>query len=127
MKGHDREDDYHGWAMNLAAKANCFFNQSWMVISNHCESGSCSQNVDYWGGSQIVQLIGKVVAYRGAEEGRAVHTADLAAEVQKARTDAFFGLNLLQDRRPEHFGERVSETYRRTEPAMPEPLRLAGE
>ena len=47
MRGHDRENDYHGWAMDLAAQANAFFNQFWMVVSNHCEKAAYSQKVDY--------------------------------------------------------------------------------
>ena len=50
MKGHDRPSDYHGWAMDLAAQANAFFNQCWLVISNHCETGAYSQKLDYYGG-----------------------------------------------------------------------------
>ena len=104
MKGHDKGDDYHGWAMDLAAKANAFFNQMWLVISNHCETGAYSGGIDYWGHSQIVDPYGKVVAMLDSEEGLVVHTADLAAEVLQSRTAGFFGLNLLQDRRPQHYG-----------------------
>ena len=43
MKGHDRSSDYHGWAMDLAAQSNAFFNQFWIVVSNHCETGAYSQ------------------------------------------------------------------------------------
>jgi hypothetical protein len=28
IKGHDRSNNYHGWAMDLAAQANAFFNHS---------------------------------------------------------------------------------------------------
>jgi predicted amidohydrolase len=114
MKGHDRADDYHGWAMDLAAKANAFFNQCWLVISNHCEHGAYSQKLDYYGGSQIVDPFGKVVAYAAEEECVLTHTADLAATTLKSRTEGFFGLNLLQDRRPEHYGPLVDQGYRRT-------------
>jgi len=112
MKGHDRATDYHGWAMDTAAKANSFFNQCWLVVSNHCETGAYSQNVDYYGGSQIVDPYGKVVAYLEQEEGLVVHTADLAEEVLRSRSEGFFGLNLIQDRRPEHYGTLVDQAYR---------------
>lgn len=101
MKGHDRPTDYHGWAMDVSAQANAFFNQCWLVISNHCEKGVYSQGVDYYGGSQIVDPFGKVVEYLADEEGLITHTADLGDLVLKSRTEGFFGLNLLQDRRPE--------------------------
>lgn len=113
MKGHDRETDYHGYAMDLAAKANAFFNQSWLVISNHCETGVYSQKLDYYGGSQIVDPYGKVVAYLGQEEGLVVHKSDLEAVMLESRTTGFFGLNLLQDRRPEHYSDIVDQDYRR--------------
>ena len=113
MKGHDRDDDYHGWAMDLAAQSNCFFNQCWMVVSNHCETAAYSQQVDYWGGSQIVDPYGKVVGYLKNEEGLVVHTADLAATMLRSRTGGFFGLNLLQDRRPEHYAQVTDLGYRR--------------
>ncbi len=115
MKGHDRPSDYHGWAMDLAAQANAFFNQCWLVISNHCETGVYSQKLDYYGGSQIVDPFGKAVSYAAAEECVLTHTADLQEVLLRSRTEGFFGLNLLQDRRPEHYGALVDQGYRRTQ------------
>ena len=112
MKGHDRGSDYHGWAMDLAAQSNAFFNQFWIVVSNHCETGAYSQGVDYYGGSQIVDPRGKVVASLGADEGLVVHRADLHHEVLQSRTEAFFGLNLLQDRRPERYEAVLDQSHR---------------
>jgi predicted amidohydrolase len=112
MRGHERESDYHGWAMDLAAQANAFFNQFWLVISNHCEKAVYSQKLDYYGGSQIVDPLGKVVAYLKDEEGLVTHRADLADAVLKSRTEGFFGLNLLQDRRPEHYGYVLDQSHR---------------
>ena len=134
MKGHERGTDYHGWAMDLAAQSNAFFNQFWIVISNHCETGAYSQGVDYYGGSQIVDPRGKVVASLGAEEGLVVHRADLQQEILQSRTEAFFGLNLLQDRRPERYEAVLDQSHRypsqvlaSVAPARPaeRPLRLA--
>lgn len=116
MKGHDRETDYHGYAMDLAARANAFFNQSWLVIANHCETEAYSQGLDYYGGSQVVDPYGKVVAYLAQEEGLVVHRADLEEVVLQSRTTGFFGLNLLQDRRPEHYSALVNQDYRRCGP-----------
>jgi predicted amidohydrolase len=112
MKGHDRSDDYHGWSMDLAAQANAFFNQMWMVVSNHCEKNAYSQGLDYYGGSQIIDPHGKVVEYLAHDEGLVVHAADLRETTLKSRTEGFFGLNLLQDRRPEHYAALVDESYR---------------
>ncbi|HWJ72347.1 MAG TPA: carbon-nitrogen hydrolase family protein [Kaistia sp.] len=134
MKGHDRATDYHGWAMDLAAQSNAFFNQFWLVVSNHCEKGVYSSGSDYYGGSQIVDPTGKVVAYLADEEGLVVHKADLQAEILRSRTEAFFGLNLLQDRRPELYGALVDDSHRypaealqqgmigARQPAAPKPL-----
>jgi predicted amidohydrolase len=109
MRGHDRSDDYHGWSMNIAAQANAFFNQMWLVISNHCETDVYSGKIDYWGNSQIVDPYGKVVASLTDEEGLVVHTADLDTTVLASRTEGFFGLNLLQDRRPQHYRELTDQ------------------
>lgn len=110
MKGHDRSNDYHGWSMDLAAQANAYFNQMWLVIANHCEKDAYSTGVDYWGNSQIVDPYGKVVASLGEEEGLVVHQADLELTVMQSRTEGFFGLNLLQDRRPQHYGLLVDQS-----------------
>lgn len=111
MKGHDRQDDHHGWSMDLSAQANSFFNQMWLAIANHCEKGAYSAGLDYWGNSQIVDPYGKVVASLADEEGLVVHTADLAATVLASRTEGYFGLNLLQDRRPQHYQPIVDESF----------------
>jgi len=112
QKGHDRATDYHGWCMDLAAQANAFFNQMWLVCSNHCEKDVYSGHLDYYGGTQIVDPYGKVVEYLGDEEGLVVHRADLQQTMLASRTEGFFGLNLLQDRRPEHYSAVVEEAYR---------------
>jgi predicted amidohydrolase len=116
MRGHDAASDYYGEIMNLAARANAFFNQSWLVISNHCETNAYSRHVDYFGNSQIIAPTGQVVARLDQQEGLAVHTADLRARVFSARNEAYFGLNLIHDRRPEHYqilsrgyGEQAAE------------------
>jgi predicted amidohydrolase len=104
MKGTDPDSDYYGASMNLCARANAFFNRMWLVVSNHCETAAYSTGVDYWGHSQIVDPHGNVVSASGQEEGLVLHTGDLAAEVLRARTESFFGVNLLADRRPQHYG-----------------------
>jgi predicted amidohydrolase len=127
MKGHDRTDDYHGWSMDLAAQANAFFNQAWLVVSNHCEKGVYSEGLDYYGGSQIVDPYGKVVSYLAEDEGLVVHRADLRQTTLASRTEGFFGLNLLQDRRPEHYGALVDESYRHPDQQALETVAGSGE
>jgi predicted amidohydrolase len=112
MTAHDRNDDYSGWAMDLALTANAFFNQMWIVVSNHCEKKAYSEKLDYYGGTQIVDPFGKVVAYLTDGEGLVVHRADIHRTIIEARTTAFWGNNFLQDRRPELYGNLVDESHR---------------
>lgn len=90
-----------GEYMDLCARSTAFFNQTWMVVSNHCEQGAYSERLDYYGGSQIVDPRGAVVARTGLDEGLVVHTADLVQEISAARTHSGIGQSFLDDRRPE--------------------------
>ena len=74
--------------------------------------GGLLAKIDYYGGSQIVDPTGKVVAYLGDEEGLVIHRADLQDAILKSRTEAFFGLNLLQDRRPERYEAVLDQSHR---------------
>jgi predicted amidohydrolase len=127
MAGHERVGDFSGWAMDLAVQSHAFFNQLWVIIANHCEKGAYSERRDYYGGSQIVDPCGKVVAYLGDEEGLAVHRADLQQEITRARTLAFWGNNLLRDRKPEHYGPLLDMSHRHpgaSRVPAEEPMRL---
>jgi predicted amidohydrolase len=105
MRDHDPAGDYYGWAMDTFVQANALFNQMWVIISNHCETGAYSTNTSYYGRSQIVDPAARVVAVApDGEECVVTHTADLRGEVLRARTAGLFGKNFLQDRRPEHYG-----------------------
>jgi hypothetical protein len=42
--------------------------------------------------------------------------------ILQSRTEAFFGLNLLQDRRPEHYGLIVDQSYRQPTAAASGPV-----
>jgi hypothetical protein len=81
----------------------------WLVISDHCETGAHSTGVDYYGGACIINPTGEEVATLGPKEGMITYTADLDVEVLRSRTESFYGLTLLQDRRPELYRE-VSAT-----------------
>jgi predicted amidohydrolase len=109
MGGHDRTSDYCGSRLDLCARANAFFNQMWLAISDHCESNAYSTSLDYYGGAQIVDPRGEVVAAVGDGEGMAFCTADIEATTIRARTQDFYGLTLLQDRRPDLYS-RITET-----------------
>jgi hypothetical protein len=41
----------------------------------------------------------------GTEEGMILHRADIAKEVMLSRSESFYGLSLLQDRRPDIYYE----------------------
>jgi predicted amidohydrolase len=98
MQAHDRTSDYYGKMMDLCCTSNAFFNQIPLACSNHCESGVYSQRLDYYGRSQIVDATGTVVAASDGEE--CIITHDIA--IGQAETKyAFFGHDLLADRRPD--------------------------
>lgn len=107
MKGHDLEHDDYGRALILAVCANAFFNQMWFLVSDHCEVGVYADLIDYYGNSCIVDPNGQVVASLGREEGLVVHSADIAESILESRTQRYFGLNLIQDRRPELYASLV--------------------
>ena len=60
----------------------------------------------------LVLPTGRVVACRGESEGLALHRADLRAAVLQSRTEAFYGMTLLQDRRPELYQAATDQSYR---------------
>lgn len=70
------------------------------------------QQRHYYGDSQIVDPCGKVVACLGAGEGIVTHRVDLRVAVLQSRTEAFFGLSLLQDRRPERYAALLDQSHR---------------
>jgi hypothetical protein len=109
-----------------------------MVCSNQVNRPPTEGCPNYYGHARIIAPTGKIVAELGHEEGLVTATVDLQGELERARTLDFFGLNLLQDRRPEFYGLLADkEIYYRAEaqpllapPAhesampRPEPLRV---
>lgn len=118
MKGHDRATDFNGQALDLMARAQAYMNQVWMVVSNHCEKGAYSTHDDYYGGSQIVDPGGRVIAYAADEERLVVETIDLDEMIWRVRTEDMFACNLLQDRRPELYGTLIDESFKYPRPAL---------
>jgi predicted amidohydrolase len=99
MEGHNRAADYYGKMMDLCCESNAFFNQIPLVCSNHCEADVYSQGLDYYGRSQIVDATGRVIAVsEGDVEGVITHEITTGDSEEKF---AFFGHDLLADRRPE--------------------------
>ena len=96
----------------LAALAKPAFADTGNLLGVFKNWSAYSTGTDYYGGTQIVDPNGKVMAYLKDEEGLAVHTADFRAAVAKSRTNGFSGLNMIQDRRPEHYGRLTDLSYR---------------
>jgi predicted amidohydrolase len=104
MKGDDPATDYYGYTYDLLSRSMALANQMWMVCSNQVNRPPTPGCADYYGHSRIIAPDGKIVAEVGHQEGLATATVDLEAGIERGRTLDFFGLNLLQDRRPEYYG-----------------------
>ena len=104
MKGDDPETDYYGYTYDILSRANALSNQLWMVCSNQVNRPPTPGCANYYGHSRIIAPTGKIVAEIGHEEGLVTATVDLREGIEHGRTLDFFGLNLLQDRRPEFYG-----------------------
>jgi predicted amidohydrolase len=103
MKGDDPETDYYGYCYDILSRANALSNQLWMVCSNQVNRPPTPGCADYYGHSRIIAPTGKIVAEIGHDEGLVTATVDLADGIERGRTLDFFGLNLLQDRRPSFY------------------------
>jgi predicted amidohydrolase len=104
MKGDDPATDYFGYTYDILSRANALANQLWLVCSNQVDRPSTPGCANYYGHSRIVAPNGQIVAEIGHEEGLVTATVDLREGLERGRTLDFFGLNLLQDRRPEFYG-----------------------
>lgn len=104
MQGDDPDTDYYGYTYDLMTRAMAFANQFWMVCSNQVLRPPTPGCANYYGHSRIVAPTGKIVAEVKHEEGLATATVDLLGDIERARTLDWFGLNLLEDRRPEYYG-----------------------
>lgn len=104
MKGDDPETDYYGYTFDILSRANALMNQMWMVCSNQVNRPPTPGCANYYGHSRIIAPNGQVIADGGHNEGLVTATVDLQAGLEQGRTVDFFGLNLLQDRRPEYYG-----------------------
>lgn len=104
MKGDDPAIDYYGYTYDLLSRSMALANQMWMVCSNQVLRPPTPGCANYYGHSRIIAPDGKIVAEIGHEEGLATATVDLQEGIERGRTLDFFGLNLLEDRRPEYYG-----------------------
>jgi predicted amidohydrolase len=104
MQGDDPETDYYGYTYDILSRANALSNQLWMVCANQVKRPPTPGCPNYYGHSRIIAPNGKIEAEIGYEEGLVTATVDLLGGIERGRTRDFFGLNLLQDRRPEFYG-----------------------
>jgi len=104
MKGDDPATDYYGYTYDILSRANALSNQLWMVCANQVNRPPTPGCANYYGHSRIIAPNGEIVAELGHEEGLVTATVDLREGIERGRTRDFFGLNLLQDRRPEFYG-----------------------
>jgi predicted amidohydrolase len=105
MKGRDRAFDYHGWAMDTSAASAAFANHVWVLVSNQCTQDAYNGKLDYYGHSQIVAPDGLTRAAVQWDPGLVMSEVDIREEIRASKTERFFGLNMLQDRRPEIYGD----------------------
>ncbi|HEV2528179.1 MAG TPA: carbon-nitrogen hydrolase family protein [Thermomicrobiales bacterium] len=104
MQGDDWSTDYYGYTYDLFSRSTALANQIWLISSNQVMRPDTPGAANYYGHSRIVGPDGRIVADTGYAEGLAIATVDLDGAVEQARTRDFFGLNLIQDRRPAHYG-----------------------
>ena len=105
MKGDDHTDDYYGYTYDILSRSNALMNQMWMVCSNQIGRPDTPGTPNYYGHSRIIAPNGTVITDIGYSEGLAIASVDLVQGIEDGRTMDFFGLNLLQDRRPTYYGD----------------------
>ena len=103
MKGDDPETDYYGYTYDLLSRANALANQLWLVCSNQVDRPPTPGCANYYGHSRIVAP-DRQDRRRDRPRGRSRHRDRRHRRRARAgRTLDFFGLNLLQDRRPAYY------------------------
>ena len=93
----DYSTDYAYYTFDLHDKVRALENQTFFIGSN--QVGVCGLST-YFGHSNIVSPMGRIVSTTGDKEGIAYYTSEnLLEETFKAKR-AFAGMNFLKDRRP---------------------------
>lgn len=126
MKGDDWETDYYGYTYDLLSRSMALANQMWMVCSNQVERPPTPGCSNYYGHSRIIAPNGMIVSEVKHEEGLATATVDLDEGIERGRTLDFFGLNLLQDRRPEFYGITADKGVYYQPEVAPLPRQVTG-
>lgn len=98
--GADYRTDHLKYLYDLFDRVRAAENQCFFVSSNHV---GVSGEHEFFGHSRIVGPNGRDIVEIGYEEGIAVATVDVRAEIVKARTRDFLGLCTLKDRKPQTY------------------------
>jgi len=123
MNGDDPAHDYFGHAFDLLSRANALTNQIWMVCANQVHRPPTPGCPDYFGHARIIAPSGEIVVQIGHAEGLVTASVDVRAGIEQARSAEFFGLNLLQDRRPALYGILLDQEIRGRSEDVPLPPR----
>jgi predicted amidohydrolase len=111
-KSRDSQNNYCGYVYDLLGKANAMVNQVWLIQSNAVgiPIPEGRSDDDYYGHSRIISPLGQVVEEIRSEEGLVTALINVKEGILEARTQSGggFGLNFIQDRRPELYGEIVN-------------------
>jgi predicted amidohydrolase len=99
----------YGWAMDLMVASTAFSNHVWVLASNQNTQGASWGDVNYYGNSQIVGPDGCVIGRIGNEEGILTSEVCIEEGVAASKTERFYGLNMLDERRPELYTDIALE------------------
>ncbi|MEN0617239.1 carbon-nitrogen hydrolase family protein [Klebsiella indica] len=78
----------------LFGRIRALENQCWMIESNLCGQHG---NLHYHGHSRIINPRGNIIADSGSEEGMALATVDVRADIRAARSTDYLGYFFLKD------------------------------
>lgn len=87
-------------AYDLLTRSAAFCNGVVLVAANHVGRPG-DKYWHYFGDSRIVAPTGDVIASGGAAPGLTIADVDVPSAIKEARSNWFFGLDMLADRRPE--------------------------
>lgn len=101
------DDSDHGWIMDLVVSCTALYNHVWVVASNQVTQNASWDGTNYYGNSQVVGPDGCVRARIGSEEGILTSEVHIEEDVIASKTQRFFGLNMMDERRPELYNDIV--------------------
>lgn len=104
---HDYENDFPYYSYEICDRARAFENSVYFISSNQIGVNGAT---DYFGHSNIVSPMGKIVATTGESEGIAYfETQNLEEDIFWAKEN-WAGLNFVKDRRPSAYKMLTAES-----------------